>query len=83
MQYLLKGKKNSYRWIENLQALGQTVSVGGDGVLGPALQHVQVGSHRLHLIGEVEVSNLFLGTQGRNLQKVKRRGAPNVQIHSL
>ena len=59
------------------------MSVGGDGVLGPALQHVQGSSHRLHLIGVVEVSNLFLSTQGRNLQKVKRRGASNVQIQSL
>ena len=63
---------NSYRWIEHLRALGQTVPVGGDGVLRPALQHVKVGSHRLHLIGVVEVSNLFLITQGRNLEKRRR-----------
>lgn len=47
------------------------MSVGSDDVLGAALQHVQVSSHCLHLVGEVEISQVpgTLSTQRRNLYK--------------
>ena len=43
------------------------MSVGLDHVLGPLLQHVQVDSQRLHLVGVIVVADSGVGAERWNL----------------